>query len=118
MTDLTFILLEIYQCRTLHLDTYSVYYTLLGAFYNFRMKYPLNLATFVDLGWPLRVAKHEKGSICDFYGLKSYWVMTSVLLTTHLHGNVKSQIPLCAMFINTAQILDFCDSVRCVHGHA
>ena len=35
---------------------YDVYYTLLGTFYNFRMKYPLKCATFVDFGWPLRVA--------------------------------------------------------------
>ncbi len=57
-------LLEIYQCWTLHLDMYSVYYTLLGAFYNFRMKYPLNWATFVDFRWPLRVA-----TLRYFYGL-------------------------------------------------
>ena len=44
---------------TLHLDTYDIYYTLLGAFYNFRMKYPLKCATFVDLGWPLRIATVE-----------------------------------------------------------
>ena len=71
------------------------------------MKYPLNWATFVDLGWPLRVTKHEKGSICDFYGLKNYWVVTSAEKSV---PDTSDLIPLhvsmeiCVLFINTAQI--------------
>ena len=44
------------------LDTYGVYYKLLGAFYNFRMKYPLKCATFVAC---FVDSKHEYGSSFD-----------------------------------------------------
>ena len=53
-------------CWTLHLDTYSVYYTFLGAFYNFKMKYPLKCATFVDSKYEYvyRFDKKATPSLC------------------------------------------------------